>query len=134
MGAFRLSSLDAIAYKDHVPYGINATLMWALAHMSTSIVVACCPLLRPVFEKVVPRRFTRIPMGRPQHPPRPNSIVVTTRIDVCSGFYELPEPAPFHDGHKELWAPTFEVEQGPAADVQGTTFCGGRLPQEFCCI
>ncbi|KAF2131112.1 hypothetical protein P153DRAFT_211291 [Dothidotthia symphoricarpi CBS 119687] len=135
MGGFRLYLLDTAAYENDVTYGISITLMWALAHTSTAIVVACCPQLRPVFEKFVPKKLTRIVIRRPHLlQARGNPIRVTIRIDIHDNFCEVSEPASFHDGHQEPWAPTFEVERGPATDVQDTIFCCGCLTRRPCCV
>jgi len=50
-----------VAYGGDITYGIGTTLTWAMAQISTGIIVACCPYLRPLFEKVLPHKLTRVP-------------------------------------------------------------------------
>ncbi|KAF2829692.1 hypothetical protein CC86DRAFT_285144 [Ophiobolus disseminans] len=160
IGGLRLSALTEVAYGGDVTYGIGTTLMWSMAQMSTGIIVACCPHLRPLFEKILPSRLTRVPtrkstspphQSRPQTPqqtnpgdfqeapahillqPRQNSITVTTRIEVSTGSLSPNTPAASHDGHLEPWSPTFDIEAGPADGIPSTSCCVGCLRRGSCC-
>jgi hypothetical protein len=77
IGGLRIDSLADVAYQGDVTYGIGTTLMWAIAQISTGIIVACLPHLRPLFECVLPHRFTHLSArrSRPSHgpPPKPSS-------------------------------------------------------------
>jgi hypothetical protein len=124
--------------------------MWAIAQISTGIIVACCPHLRPIFEKILPHRLTRLSTRKSKNalraseltqtsgltlgPPekelsRNASITVTTDIAV-QGTGPLPAtPVEFHDGKVESWGPTFDVERGPANRLRLlTTCCGDPCP------
>jgi hypothetical protein len=83
IGGLRISALTEVAYGRDVTYGIGPSLIWAIAQIGTGTIVACCPHLRPLFEKVLPHRFVRVPTRKstPQHTPwqkRQASITVTT--------------------------------------------------------
>lgn len=130
VGVLRISSLVEITYTRDIVQSTETTMLWTIGQCSTAIIVACLPNLRPVLEKCIPRRLTARAMslgnGRNQersHQYQPylvqgrqSSITVTTRIDV-SGEAPTEVPAPFHDGQHEPWGPTFEVEPGPAAEI-----------------
>ena len=130
-------------------YGIGTTLMWATAQISTGIIVACCPHLRPLFEWILPRQLTHLTTRRSNHsasraskasqkpqvvilPPRDQSragsITVTTAITIKLNRYLPPLPAPavsIHDGQVDAEAPTFNVEQGPANRLRFLAYCCG---------
>ena len=40
-------------------------MLWTIAQVATAIILTCCPLLRPVFEKFIPRRCTQIKISSP---------------------------------------------------------------------
>ncbi|KAF2629538.1 hypothetical protein BU25DRAFT_429826 [Macroventuria anomochaeta] len=145
IGVFRITAIADAPVDSDLTYGIGINLLWALAQMSTGIIVACLPHLRPAFEKVVPRRLTRIATrsntrlrlngGEPQTP-RQNSIAVTTKIEVDNAFPSPALSAPFHDGHQEPWAPTFEVVNTLAVPQQHTMLCREGPPRAVgcCCL
>ncbi|KAF2740895.1 hypothetical protein EJ04DRAFT_423306, partial [Polyplosphaeria fusca] len=108
MGALRMWSQLSTVNDGDPTYDALPDLIWALATLSTAIMVACCPLLRPLFEKCIPTRLTHIHLiKRPSHAP---AISVTTRIDV---FLHTSQPRieSSEDEHHENEGPTFEVRQ-----------------------
>ncbi|KAH5129808.1 hypothetical protein HBH70_199540 [Parastagonospora nodorum] len=135
IGGLRISVLTEVAYGRDVTYGIGTSLMWAIAQMSTGIIVACCPHLRPLFEKIVPNKFVRVHTRKstPQDSPlrtRQASITVMTRIELQGSS---PSPAintsVFHEGHLEPWAPTFVVGTNPVMEeAQDIKCCTGCIP------
>jgi len=143
IGAYCITAMTDVPFSGDLTYDIGTNLVWALAQMSTGIIVACLPLLRPAFEKVVPRKLTRISTrgsirtgAETPRTPRQNSITVTTRIDVGNA---LPAPAlsaHFHDGHQEPWGPTFEVARIQATTRQHTLLCREGPPRAVgcCCL
>jgi hypothetical protein len=68
IGAFRITGIADVSFNGDLTYGIGTNLIWALAQMSTGIIVACLPHLRPAFEKFLPSRFTRISTRRQMNP------------------------------------------------------------------
>ncbi|KAF2036408.1 hypothetical protein EK21DRAFT_96328 [Setomelanomma holmii] len=139
IGGLRINGLTEVTYGGDVTYGIGTTLMWAIAQISTGIIVACSPHLRPVFEMIVPRRLTRVYIRKSassqhitggRHP----SIVVTTRIDIRDSSPSPRVVSTFHDGHQEPWAPTFDVEPGPASELGHTMCDNGCLHRGSCCL
>jgi hypothetical protein len=72
IGGLRIDSLADVAYQGDVTYGIGTTLMWAIAQISTGIIVACLPHLRPLFECILPHRFTHLSTRRSRPSPRPS--------------------------------------------------------------
>jgi hypothetical protein len=151
IGAFRITGIADVSFNGDLTYGIGTNLIWALAQMSTGIIVACLPHLRPAFEKFLPSRFTRISTRRQMNPrtntknqqshglprlPRQNSISVTTKIEIRN---DVPSPelsAPFHDGHQVPWAPTFEVVGPLTIPQQHTVLCREGPPRAVgcCCL
>lgn len=148
IGAFRLDSLAGVAYQGDVTYGMGNTLMWAIVRMSTAIIVACLPHLRPLFDCILPRRLIHLSTSRSKTqskasqvsaqsvlvPPiiqsRADSIVVTTQIAVQPGSPQLlpppPPPIDIVDGQLDPMGPIFHVEQGPAKRTKRVSFdCGG---------
>jgi hypothetical protein len=124
--------------------------MWAIAQISTGIIVACCPHLRPLFERILPRRVTHLTTRTSNHSAfrayrdsqrpqtmilpsrdqsRAGSITVTTTIAIELNGYLPPVPAPavsIHNEQVDAEAPTFNVEQGPANRLGFLTYrCGG---------
>lgn len=143
IGAFRITAITDVSFGGDLTYGIGTNLLWALAQMSTGIIVACLPHLRPAFEKVVPRRLTRIhTRGTPRtntgmpRTSRQNSITVTTRIDIRNAHPSPTLSAHFHDGHQEPWGPTFEVVRSQVIPKQHTLFCREGPPRAVgcCCL
>ena len=140
IGAFRITAITDFSFG-----GISTNLLWTLAQMSTGIIVACLPHMRPAFEKVMPSQFTRISKrstirnssaGGGSQAPRRGLIAVTTRIEVGG---TLPFPAlsvPCHDGNQGSWAPTFEVVKTLAVPQQHTMLCREGPPRAVgcCCL
>lgn len=132
-----------------------------MAQISTSIIVACCPYLRPLFEKIMPRRLIRLSSLRPvsvarsQEDPeknsvddatprqdshqagqgrsRTNSITVTTTIEVHPSAPSPSFKPMFHDGHEESWTQTVKVEAKPEHELPETPGAGGLLRGCNCC-
>ncbi|KAH6869955.1 hypothetical protein BKA58DRAFT_315730 [Alternaria rosae] len=135
IGAFRLDSLAGVAYQGDVTYGMGNTLMWAIARMSTAIIVACLPHLRPLFDCILPRRLIHLSTRRSKtrskaSQSRAGSIVVTTQIAVQPGSPQLLPPPPpsidIVDGQLDPMGPIFHVEQGPAKRTKRVSYdCGG---------
>jgi len=110
---FRILTLANSDYMCDLPYTGVPTILSAFTQISTAIILACLPLLRPFFEKLVPKRLTRI--GTRSYTSRShgsNKIHVTTRIDVHEDSH-LPhtDTNVFHEGDFEPWGPKFVVEQ-----------------------
>jgi hypothetical protein len=128
IGGLRISALTDAAYSGDVTYGIGTTLIWSMAQMSSAIIVACCPLLRPLFEMVVPRKLTRLsPRRSTPQLSKQDSITVTTQIDVYSNSWSEPIVAKLHDVLHESWAPTFHVESRAREERHLGGCCGGCL-------
>ena len=137
IGALRINSLSEVAYRGEVTFGVGSKLMWAVAQLSTGIIVACCPHLRPLFEKVVPFRLTRMTTRTSQTPRRRrSSIVVTTRIEIEPASSAQPPPASFHDGFLEPWGqgPKFDVVQSPATSPRDISCCCGGSVRRCACF
>ena len=125
MAIFRISSLMVLSFHGDLTYDAVPTMIWAVAQTSTAIMLACCPLLRPVFERLMPARLTRIVVARPLNigssraksslglrtNPKPTSIRVTTRIDIHTESSRPRRQSCFHDKFQEQRGPTFEVER-----------------------
>lgn len=60
IGALRIDSIADIVFHGDVTYNLATTLMWAIARISTGIIVTCCPLLRPLFDMFLPQRLIRL--------------------------------------------------------------------------
>jgi hypothetical protein len=124
VGGLHISALTDVAYGGDVTYGMGTTILWSLAQISTAIIVACCPLLRPLFEKVMPRKLTRVPScGTPPQQSKKNSITVLTKIDVRHSSSLEPITAPFHDGIQDSWAPTFDAGKEAGSGPRFTSHC-----------
>lgn len=151
VGAFRITGITDVSFNGDLTYGIGTNLLWALAQMSTGIIVACLPHLRLAFEKVLPSRLTQIstrrhintrsnthnsPDGGIPRTPRQYSIAVTTRIEVGDAVPSPELSALFHDGHQEPWAPTFEVVGPLIMPQQHTLVCCEGPPRAVgcCCL
>jgi hypothetical protein len=142
IGGLRINALARVPYGIDVMHGMGTSMMWSIAQISTGIIVACCPHLRPLFERLLPNRLTRISLRKTPPPPaRRFWIVVTTRIEIRPGTFPLlPIAARGHCGHEERWAPRFEVESRVTArrdhdtvsDVDDTAYCPRYLPKCSC--
>jgi hypothetical protein len=146
-GGLRINSLADIDSQGEVS-GIADSWMWAIARMSTGIIVACCLHLRPFLEKILPCRFIRRGSRFTQTPrtlqtlqasqnsqnshkgaSTNDSITVTTNIAVQDNSPLTPPPSIFPDGQLEAQSPTFDVEQGPAKRLKYVALCcGGSTP------
>ncbi|KAF1852102.1 uncharacterized protein K460DRAFT_271426 [Cucurbitaria berberidis CBS 394.84] len=132
IGGLRINSFANVDLGD-ITFGIGATLIWSITQISTGIIVACCPYLRPVFEKMLSCRLTRPTTRRSQiSHSRQSSITVTTSICLQDSLQAPPPQGTFHDGHQEPWAPTFDVERGPASEFQKAGTCCGDSPSCGC--
>ncbi|XPS72392.1 hypothetical protein M3J09_004557 [Ascochyta lentis] len=143
IGACRITVTAKTSLGGQWTHDVGIKLLWALAQMSTEIIVACLPILRPVFEKIIPRRFTRIHIHSSNHigtggpsTSRPNSITVTTRLEVGKVVPFPTLPVQFHDGHQELWGPTFEVARSQAVLRRHTPLSREGPPRAIgcCCL
>jgi hypothetical protein len=124
VGGLRISALTDVAYGGDVTYDMGTTMIWSLAQISTAIIVACCPLLRPLFEKVMPRRFTRVsPRQSPSQQSRKALITVQTRIDIRSSLSLEPTVATFHDGIQDSWTPSFDDGREAGIVPRFTSHC-----------
>ncbi|KAF2689526.1 hypothetical protein K458DRAFT_384164 [Lentithecium fluviatile CBS 122367] len=120
VATFWITSLYYVEYSGDVTYDTMPAAIWAFSQVSTAILLACCPLLRPVFEKLVPARLTRVRTPSVVRPARRisvrnvSNIRVTTRIDVHNNSSRPHDGyrGCFHDGHAEPYGPTFDVEMG----------------------
>ncbi|KAH7399061.1 hypothetical protein DE146DRAFT_783032, partial [Phaeosphaeria sp. MPI-PUGE-AT-0046c] len=135
IGGLRLCSFTEDAYRGDVTYGMGTTMIWAITQISTGFIVACCPHLRPLFEKILPRRLTRMDphSSTPHHSPTPcrerqaSVITVTTEIHVRSASADLPI-ASMSQEWRTPWAATFDVERRPTRDLSSST------PDCECCL
>ncbi|KAF2635007.1 hypothetical protein P280DRAFT_412354 [Massarina eburnea CBS 473.64] len=117
VAVFRITSLLYVEYHGDLIHDIFPALVRAYMQTSTAIVLACCPLMRPVFEKLIPTKLTRI--GTP--PLRTNRlqsvrvtpmIRVTTRIDVHNDSSPTPIiSGSLHAANQEPYGPVFEVQR-----------------------
>lgn len=60
IGAIRIANIATFAPGGDLTYGLGIHLMSNLTQMSVGIIVACMPHMRPIFEKIVPRKFTPV--------------------------------------------------------------------------
>jgi hypothetical protein len=85
IGAIRVANIAEFVPGGDLTYSLPTQLLLNLTQMSVGIVVACLPHMRPVFEKIIPRRFTRISgnsSGGKGPTPGTRSISATTTIEV----------------------------------------------------
>jgi hypothetical protein len=61
-----------VAYGGDITWGIGTTLTWAIAQISTGIIVACCLYLRSLFERLLPKKLTRVSTSRSTPQPAPH--------------------------------------------------------------
>ncbi|KAL5376136.1 hypothetical protein DPSP01_010728 [Paraphaeosphaeria sporulosa] len=95
---------------------LAAAMAWMYAQLSTAIILACCPLLRPVFEKMIPRQLTRIRRNTSMSSQNTSQrIQKTTNILVHPNSTETrsrPLGIIIHDdANVEPIGPKFEVER-----------------------
>lgn len=124
IGAFRITSLFHLALHRDLTYEAVPAMIWVIAQESTAIMLACCPLLRPLFDKLLPRRLTRVNSATTESSTRPAAICCTTKIVVYPNS-SRPRVSHncFNDEMQESQRPTFQIKgrhRGP--------FCGG-----ICC-
>jgi hypothetical protein len=79
MAVFRIISLVYLDFHGDLIYDVIPAMIWVDAQVSTAIILTCCPLLRPLFEKVIPKKLTRTGTQWSQ---KPVSINVRTEIAV----------------------------------------------------
>jgi hypothetical protein len=112
---FRIFSIVRVDFRGSMTDRLDTAMICIYAQLSTAIVLTCCPLLRPVFEKMVPRRFTRIRRKSSLHRQSTSAkIQKTTKILVhpASGELRSQPRGIIHDGaYVEPMAPKFEVER-----------------------
>ncbi|KAF2659399.1 hypothetical protein K491DRAFT_194432 [Lophiostoma macrostomum CBS 122681] len=116
IAVFRISSVAALDYHGDILYDAVPAVIWAVAELSTAIALACCPLLRPLFEKMVPRRLTHIASGRYRTKNDASSIRVTTRIQVHPHSSRPRSPS----GMRDSQALDFVVECQPKQQDLGS--------------
>ena len=127
VAVFRIISIAHVDFRGDMTVHLAAAMTWIYVQLSTAIILACCPLLRPVFEKMIPKRLTRIrrSTSRPISRAPTARIRRTTRILVHSDSSE-PRSQPsdvFHDDAHEPIGPTFEVAQSEPVSSRRPSFC-----------
>lgn len=110
IGISRITALADLSFTSDITYDVVSTMIWDMAQVSTAMILACCPLLRPVFERLIPKGLTRMATKITAHR-KSSSIRVTTRIDVRPASIKPRLQSGFHDGFQETEGPTFEVER-----------------------
>ncbi|KAF2745886.1 hypothetical protein M011DRAFT_405696 [Sporormia fimetaria CBS 119925] len=108
MGILHSISLRYFDHRHDITYDLVPTIIWATARQSTAIIVTCCPLLRPLFEKLLPRGLTRITRKSFS---TARKIHVTESVAVHPGSSTPLRHESFHDGFQEAVGPSFEVEK-----------------------
>ncbi|KAF1977750.1 hypothetical protein BU23DRAFT_452032, partial [Bimuria novae-zelandiae CBS 107.79] len=110
----RIVSVAKLNVHGDLTYGLDEAIIWMYAQLSTAIILACCPLLRPFFEKLVPQRLTRIRVRNASTARTGSKIQRTTRILVHSDSSEArSEPA-----HTMFIRSSSGPEAGPSFHVQ----------------
>jgi hypothetical protein len=114
MAVFRVRSLALLNINKDLTYDVIPVIIVATGQCSTAIILTCCPLLRPLFEKIVPKRLTLIRSSRhrgarPGSVRDPASIRVTRTIDVLPETSTLRIQNSCHDGFEDPDGPKFEV-------------------------
>ncbi|PSN69061.1 hypothetical protein BS50DRAFT_632876 [Corynespora cassiicola Philippines] len=129
-GTFRITSLIAVEYNGALGYNPLPAMLWAVAQVSTAIILACCPLLRPLFERCIPLR-----LARPATTtiiittPTTTTICVTTRIEIHDDSGTPRTLYSFNDGLRDdqgsvSHGPTFEVERGAESSSSALAAAG----------
>jgi hypothetical protein len=111
---FRITSLLRIEYEGGLTSNasMSPAIIWAYAQISTAIILACCPLLRPVFERLTSKLpWIRTPTSESVEVLP--SIRVTTRIDVHEDSSTPPMIKGYMDPHEG-----FKWPEGPSVEVQ----------------
>jgi hypothetical protein len=115
VAVFRIVSIVRVDVSRDMTARLATAMICIYAQLSTAIVLACCPLLRPVFEKMIPRRLTRIRRRSSLHPQStPAKIQRTTEILVHPASSELRSHplGMIQDGtYIDPIAPKFEVDR-----------------------
>lgn len=106
MAVFRVVSLVDLDFHGDLTYDVIHAMIWGLAQISTALILTCCPLLRPLFEKLVPKRLTRIRTSRQKAEP----IRIITNIAVLPETAGPPVTARPADPFAPVAGPVFEVE------------------------
>ena len=73
-GVFRIVTILWVKFHSDVTFTTVNGEIWAMAEVSIAIVVACCPLLRPLLEKLIPKRLAQWAHSHGSH-----STIVTIR-------------------------------------------------------
>lgn len=92
-----MANIAKFAPDGDLTYSLPTNLLLNLTQMSVGIVVACLPHMRPVFEKMIPRRFTRIggnPSSDGERPTSGGAISVTTTIEISDPLPYCTWPVP----------------------------------------
>jgi hypothetical protein len=110
VGCMRLVTILHMSIGGDLTYELMPPMIWALARISSAIIVACFPLLRPIFEKMLPLKLTRV-MTTARRPSRPRLIHVTTKIHLDPASSRPRSDFRFHDGLLDIEGPTFEVDR-----------------------
>jgi hypothetical protein len=124
-GLSRIVTVQLANMHGGVTINTVTAVVCAYAQISTAIIVACCPLLRPVFERMLPARLIRVRtpviarVGTPilvRPTPlltlqNPSVIQITTSIHVHNDSSEpYNSQGAAKNGPAESHAPTFDVE------------------------
>ncbi|KAK7180060.1 hypothetical protein PSPO01_13854 [Paraphaeosphaeria sporulosa] len=116
VAVFRIISIVRVNFRGDMTDDLAAAMAWMYAQLSTAIILACCPLLRPVFEKMIPRQLTRIRRNTSMSSQNTSQrIQKTTNILVHPNSTETrsrPLGIIIHDdANVEPIGPKFEVER-----------------------
>ncbi|ORX96022.1 hypothetical protein BCR34DRAFT_549469 [Clohesyomyces aquaticus] len=114
VGLLRVKDQGFLAFRNRMMDDVVPVIIWPIARTrelivtSTAIILACCPLLRPLFEKLIPKSLTSLASPLKKSRQDQSTIRVTTRIDVSN----RPSRAIIHrDNWDEIRCPTFDVER-----------------------
>lgn len=149
ISVFRMIDIAGVSTHGDLTYGMSTNLVPALAQMSTEIIVVCLPQLCPAFEMVLSSKFTRISTRRCTNAQinirniwdtfiprmtREASISVATKIETGNASTEV--SAPFRDGQRKPWAPTFGVVGPLTMHMQHTVLYRQGPPRAMgcCCL
>lgn len=118
VAVFRIISIVRVDFRGDMTDDLAAAMTWIYAQLSTAIILACCPLLRPVFEKMIPRRFTSI--RRTTSLPNQKKFTTAPKIQKTTDILVYPNSTEVRsqplgiiheDAHIEPMGPKFEVER-----------------------
>lgn len=81
-----------------------------MTQLCTAIMLACCPLMRPMFDKLVGKLSAKLTTKTTRN--EPGAIVRMTRIEVSpASSRPNVQNGGFNDRFQEAEGPTFEVER-----------------------